>query len=141
MAGGRWPGKLIIDLPQIKQYSAEVEADLLRFYGVDYRDRWRGGLSIRRLLVLVRGLPDDSAYKSAVAGVYPISPETLVLMDIFQALGGKQHWYRTAKVDEGKRLRLARERAESRARLERIRRDAREHNQRVLARRKAMSKN
>ncbi|RAV34925.1 hypothetical protein [Corynebacterium heidelbergense] len=141
MAGGCWPGKLIADLPQIKQHSPEVEADLLRFYGVDYRDRWRGRLSIRRLLVLVRGLPDDSAYKSAVGGVFPISPETMVLMDLFHAVSGQRHWYRTAKADTDKRQRLAREREASRARVAKMRREAREHNARVLARRAAEANN
>lgn len=44
-----------------------MEADLQRFYGVDYRDRWRDDehgrprLTLRRLAVLVTHLPPDSA--------------------------------------------------------------------------------
>lgn len=39
-----------------------MEADLQRFYGIDYRDRWRGGdLTLRRIAVLVRHLPPESA--------------------------------------------------------------------------------
>lgn len=38
-----------------------MEADLARFYGIDYRDRWRGGLTLRRLGALVRYLPPDAA--------------------------------------------------------------------------------
>lgn len=38
-----------------------MEADLQRFYAVDYRDRWRGDLTLRRLWVLIRHLPPESA--------------------------------------------------------------------------------
>lgn len=38
-----------------------MEADLLRYYGVDLLDLYRGVLSVRRLGVLVRGLPPQSA--------------------------------------------------------------------------------
>lgn len=44
-----------------------MEADLQRFYGVDYRDRWRHDehgrprLTLRRLAVFVTHLPPDSA--------------------------------------------------------------------------------
>jgi hypothetical protein len=38
-----------------------VEADLLRFYGVDLLDYHRGRLSTRRLRVLIQHLPKDAA--------------------------------------------------------------------------------
>lgn len=38
-----------------------MEADLLRYYGVDLLDYYRGTLSTRRLRVLVRHLPRESA--------------------------------------------------------------------------------
>lgn len=38
-----------------------MEADLQRFYGIDYRDRWRGDLTLRRIFVLVKHLPPESA--------------------------------------------------------------------------------
>lgn len=38
-----------------------MEADLRRFYSVDYRDRWRGGLTLRQLSNLVQHLPPESA--------------------------------------------------------------------------------
>lgn len=34
---------------------------MLRFYGIDIGDWWRGDLSSRRLLALVDSLPEDSA--------------------------------------------------------------------------------
>lgn len=38
-----------------------MEADLQRFYGIDYRDRWRGSLPLRRIWVLIKHLPRESA--------------------------------------------------------------------------------
>jgi hypothetical protein len=45
-----------------------VEADLLRFYGVDLLDYHRGRLTARRLRVLIRHLPRDAALVRAVRG-------------------------------------------------------------------------
>jgi len=43
-----------------------VEADLQHYYGVDLRDLWRGGLTLRRLRVLLDGLPGDSLWSTAL---------------------------------------------------------------------------
>lgn len=48
-----------------------MEADLQRFYGADYRDRWRGDLTLRRLLVLIRHLPPESALSAELRGGEP----------------------------------------------------------------------
>lgn len=51
-----------------------MEADLARFYGVDYRDRWRRDedgrrrLTLRRLHVLVTHLPLESVTVALVKG-------------------------------------------------------------------------
>jgi len=45
-----------------------VEADLLRFYGVDLLDAHRGRLSRRRLRVLIQHLPRDAALVRALHG-------------------------------------------------------------------------
>lgn len=37
-----------------------MEADLLRYYSIDLMDLWRGGLSFRRLWVLIKHLPSES---------------------------------------------------------------------------------
>lgn len=39
----------------------DLEADLRRFYHVDYRDRWRAALTLRQVWVFVRRLPHDAA--------------------------------------------------------------------------------
>lgn len=43
-----------------------MEADFQRYYGIDYLDRWRGKLSLRRIHVLMRQLPAQSATASAM---------------------------------------------------------------------------
>ena len=45
-----------------------MEADLLRYYGVDLLDRYRGRLSARRLRVLIQHLPRDAALVRALHG-------------------------------------------------------------------------
>lgn len=50
-----------------------MEADLQRWYTEDYRDRWRGNLTLRRIYVLITHLPPESA----VAGLLR---------------GGRMHW-------------------------------------------------
>lgn len=44
-----------------------LEADLQREYGINLCDLWRGHLSLRRLWVLVQGLPPDSRTASVIA--------------------------------------------------------------------------
>jgi hypothetical protein len=45
-----------------------VEADLLRYYRVDLLDYYRGTLSARRLRVLIKHLPRDSALVGELHG-------------------------------------------------------------------------
>lgn len=47
-------------------HTAEVEADLQRYYRVDLRDLWTGRLTLRRLRVLLDGLPPESAWATAI---------------------------------------------------------------------------
>jgi len=48
-----------------------VEADLA-FRQIDFRDLWRrgSGLTLRRLFVLLRGLPYESAFKAEMRAAY-----------------------------------------------------------------------
>ncbi|MGA4843793.1 hypothetical protein [Streptomyces sp. G45] len=52
----------------MEEHAEALEADLLRHYGVDLLDWHRGELSSRRLAVLVRHLPRDSAFRYAHEG-------------------------------------------------------------------------
>lgn len=53
----------------LAQYPDEIEADIARYYpGHDIADFWRGTMSGRKLAVLVRHLPEDSATVKAQRG-------------------------------------------------------------------------
>lgn len=67
-----------------------MEADLLRFYGVDVRDRWhpdrRRRLTLRRIHVLLRHLPHDAATVAAQRDHRPFfALEHVLLADVWQA--------------------------------------------------------
>lgn len=79
-----------------------VEVDFQRFYGLDYRDRYRPGggasrLTFRRMLLLVEYLPRESFFKSACDGRPARSFTDERLMDIPEALTGKPHPVRGAE--------------------------------------------
>ncbi|MEU8889209.1 hypothetical protein [Streptomyces sp. NPDC048442] len=52
----------------VDEHAEALEADLLRHYGLDLLDWHRGGLSSRRLAVLVKHLPRDSAVARELHG-------------------------------------------------------------------------
>ncbi|MBB1034652.1 hypothetical protein G6031_09650, partial [Dietzia sp. CQ4] len=66
---------------------------------MDYLDRYRRDfrgrpmLSLRRLLLLVDHLPQESAFASALAERHPISGEQAATYAVWSALTGKQHPY------------------------------------------------
>jgi hypothetical protein len=51
----------------LREHGDVIEADLQRTYGVDLVDLWRGTLTLRRVRVLLEGLPPDSSTAYAVA--------------------------------------------------------------------------
>lgn len=77
----------------LREHSGAVEADLQRFYGIDYRDRWRGvGLTWRRLWTLIKHLPLDSATVRELNGdVSPWQRSEVLTAELFGALTGKPH--------------------------------------------------
>ncbi|OAN26233.1 hypothetical protein [Mycolicibacterium iranicum] len=52
----------------LNEHGDAIEADLLRFYRIDVLDFYRGTLSARRLGVLIRQLPAESALVRALNG-------------------------------------------------------------------------
>ena len=52
----------------LREYGEAIEADLLHYYGGDLLDLWRGVLTPRRVLVLIKGLPPGSALHRARGG-------------------------------------------------------------------------
>jgi len=56
----------------LNEHGDEIEADLARFYRIDLCDFYRGRLSSRRLSVLIRHLPHDSALVTAINDGQPV---------------------------------------------------------------------
>lgn len=85
---------------------AELEADLLRYYGVDLADLWRGELSLRRLSVLLNALPPDSAiarWANTEAPGWDV--QDFLLADIYAAITGQQHPARPDPLKKAKQTR------------------------------------
>jgi hypothetical protein len=109
-----------------------VEADLQRFYAVDYRDRWRrgSGLTLRRISVLVDHLPEDSALHLRLNEGEPVPSLTDVLLaDIWQAVTRSKRPHKVIRnlQTRSRSLRVAapdRQRAIARARRRAARRRA-----------------
>jgi len=112
----------------LRDHADAVEADLSRFHGIDYRDRWRahpdGGrrLSLRMIFVRVRHLPHDAATVLAIGG-HGWSLTDFLLADLFHASANAPHPDRpTASAvkaydpEREKRVRAAKRRAVERAR-------------------------
>jgi hypothetical protein len=75
-------------LALIREHGDAIEADLA-FRGFDLLDMWRGTLSPRRVDVLVRGLPPDSATRMAMNDREPLWSRTdYILADVFDAVQG-----------------------------------------------------
>jgi hypothetical protein len=81
-------------LAVLETWPTAVESDLHRFWGVDYRDRWRFDADNRRLLTLrqiyarISHLPADSALAIVMGRRSPIE---LLTMDVFEAVAGQAH--------------------------------------------------
>lgn len=70
----------------LRAHAGAVEADLLRFYGVDLLDFWRGRLSPRRLAVLVRGIPAGQGAATRSLDGPEVTPERWILSDVWRWL-------------------------------------------------------
>lgn len=74
-AGAAEHGKIATTRTLIADYPQEIEADFHRYYGLDILDLYRsgGGISLRKVDVLVRHLPPESATVTAIRNT--ITPE------------------------------------------------------------------
>ncbi|WDS51650.1 tail assembly chaperone [Microbacterium phage Barnstormer] len=113
-------GKLTELAAKLRRHRDAVEADLLRFYGVDLGGLYRGELSLRRVSVLIANLPPDAALNRI--GLPPSATgwdtNSFLLADVFAALTGKAHPLRPTAQTRAERYRSLRDRLEAqRARL------------------------
>lgn len=74
----RRPGEIRSLRGFLAEHAEAVEADLLRYFREDLRDLWRGGLSYRRLWVLLKHLPADSSTQTKLRDAANSELEDLV---------------------------------------------------------------
>lgn len=99
-----------------------VEADLQRFYGVALADYWRGGLSIRRLSVLIHHLPPESACARQLSRASTgWDVHAFLLSDLYHAFTGNPHPARPKPEAASKSSRYATLRKALEAQRERVR--------------------
>jgi hypothetical protein len=95
-------------LSLLETWPDEVEADLDRYWGIDYRDRWRFEAGRRRLTLRqiharlrLASLPHDSAILTALnGGKRRFSDAALVGMDLFEISSGRRHPARPMSDEE-----------------------------------------
>jgi len=80
-------------LAVLQSWPTAVESDLMRFWNLDYRDRWRFDdgrrrLTLRQIHARLSHLPADSALAIAMGRRSPVE---LLLMDIYEPLAGRAH--------------------------------------------------
>ncbi|MEF3112420.1 hypothetical protein [Streptomyces chrestomyceticus] len=87
----------------MRDYSDELEADLLEFFGIDLLDLWRGELSLRRLHVLISSLlsrQGSGALVRAVDESAMWSHESYLLARISDALEASNYLFIQANSTE-----------------------------------------
>jgi hypothetical protein len=124
----------------LKRHEGAVEADLQRFYGIDYRDRWRFDengarrLTLRRIFVLVQHLPPESAIADLARDGKPHwSIEAQLLDDLRVSLTGSKDRPSRPHPARPKPSTQPRETPERRRKLAAARRRARERRRLIDA--------
>lgn len=56
----------------LDEHGEEIEFDLQRYHGIELSGLWTGELSWRRLGALIRPLPPESAFKTALRNAAPV---------------------------------------------------------------------
>jgi hypothetical protein len=98
-------------LAVLEAWPTAVESDLDRFWGIDYRDRWRFDgdrrrLTLRQIFARISHLPSDSALAIAMGRRSPVE---LLLMDVYEPLAGRVHPARPLTPEQAAERRRAAE--------------------------------
>lgn len=100
-APDQWFGGLPTLLWLLDAFEADAASDLRRFWGINYRDRFTGGLSLREIWTYLRRLPADSAIARATNGGKEQWTELMfVTAGVYQALTGKVYPGRPMRPEE-----------------------------------------
>ncbi len=96
----QWFGRVQTLLRLIDEQADDIELDLRRI-GVDYRDRWRGTLTLRQVWVYVRRSLSTSAIAvSSNYGKHVWTENDFIAAGVYQALTGKLYPGRPMKPEE-----------------------------------------
>lgn len=89
----------------LREHGEAVEADLRRVYGIRLRELFTGGMTWRELGVYVRGLPPESAARTAMNGNLPEpTQESLLLADVIDAVQWVRWQIAAQNVDKESKL-------------------------------------
>lgn len=118
-AADQWFGGVQTLLWLLTDFEADVASDLRRFWGVDYKDRFTGGLSLREIWTYLRRLPIGSAVARAINGGNEQWTELMYIgAGIYQAITGKVYPGRPLRPAElAKALEAVQAQADHAARL------------------------
>lgn len=95
-----WFGAVPTLLRILDDHEPDVELDLQRL-GVDYRDRWRGALTLRQIWVYIRRSPSTSAVAIADNdGRHVWNESDFIGAGVYQAITGQVYPGRPLKPDE-----------------------------------------
>lgn len=111
-------GKLVGVVKLLREHGDAIEADLSRYHGIDYRDRWRRtpdgrrALTLRMIYVRVRHLPVDSATARATSSLGDSNRDwsltNVLLAQLHGLWSGKPHpWLKDAERGARKAARMA----------------------------------
>lgn len=96
-------GAIPLLLTIVHMWPDKVESDLDRFWGLDYRDRWRFDaegqrrLTLRQIHARITNLPADSALAIAMGKRTPVE---LLLMDLYEPIAHQAHPERPLRPEQ-----------------------------------------
>lgn len=100
-APDQWFGGVQTLLWLLADFEADVESDLRRFWGVDYRKRFTGELSMRQIWAYLRRIPAASSIARAINGGKEQWTELMfITAGVYQAITGKVYPGRPMRPEE-----------------------------------------
>lgn len=94
-------GAVPLLLALLDRFEDDIAADLMERFGVDYRDRWRGDLTLRQIWTYVRRSKPDSALAVATNGGHEgWTKLSVITAQVWERLSGKVYAGRPMSKEE-----------------------------------------
>lgn len=85
-------GAIPLLLNLIDAYEDDIAADLKRFYGVEYADRWRGDLTLRQIWTYIRRSDPKSALAIATNGGHELwTKQSIITAQVWEQIARKTY--------------------------------------------------